>query len=208
MYQLKCKSIALAVEARAFRQQEAREKRLFHVQARDDAHRAGDHDGALRHDRRVKSLIGLKSNPQKMSDSELAADTARIAKWRKRAEVGKAKAKRSLDVFNGIRNHRLMKIRTEARVTLLAYGFLSGLSYRDMEPFSWTQPQWERVEILALRYRGSADEQAVKQRFAQWIEEALGGVEPKWKPTVVPGSVKDSSFDPAWVEMQRTRNAT
>lgn len=173
MYELKCKAIALAVEARAFKQQEQREKRL-------------------------------------------------LDKWKARAQLGRIKAAQrggalgpdpktvSSAVLRGIHLHRVNVIRKEARCALLAYGFVRGLSYVSMENFAWTQPDWDRVEKLAIRYSDTT-EQDVKQRFAQWRDEALGGVKANWVKTIQPGSIK-SIIDGyvysnrAWVEMQAIRN--
>jgi hypothetical protein len=127
-------------------------------------------------------------------------------KWKAAAAAGKAKFERNLTVYNGIRDHRLMMVRKEARCSLLAYGFLKGLKYQEMENFSWSQPNWDRVEKLALRYANRSTEQDIKQTFAQWRDEALNGVKPKWSDTVVPGSIGDLKWDPEWVHMQNERN--
>lgn len=164
-YQLKCKAIALEVEAKAFKKQEARERRL-------------------------------------------------LDKWKTRAELGRIKA--GLDPMKlkvhsvtaeGIRHHRLTRIRPEARNALLAYGFLRGMPYHKMENFSWTQPNWDRILKLATRY-SKESEQVVAQRFAQWLYEAKGDVKAKFHDTVVPGSIKSVMYDPEWVHFQDVRNST
>jgi hypothetical protein len=192
MYQLKCKAIALAVEAQAFKAQEQREKRL-------------------------------------------------LQKWKKRAELGRLKALQRGDLIlgpspegaysatlQGIHLHRVNMIRKEARCALLAYGFLKGRSYREMENFSWYQPNWERVKKLALRYAEESDEalltpeyketfqQVVAQQFAEWQDAALEGVQPRWAESVQPGSMRNSggnqnfnsvTYNADWIAMQRKRNA-
>jgi len=169
-YQLKCKAIALAAEAQAFKKQEQR-----------------------------------------------------LKKWKHRAEAGREKVKKlnrnyNPEVLQGIHLHRIKDVRKEARNALLAYGFVRGLRYVEMENFAWTQPNWDRIEKLAIRYSRES-EQDVKQAFGAWKDEALGGVTPKWSiqgpgkeiwdrwnDTMTPGSVKTVHFDPAWVTMQRKRN--
>ena len=191
MYQLKCKAIALATEAQAFKKQEQREKRL-------------------------------------------------LEKWKARAALGRLKASQRGElmgpdpkgayssVLRGIHLHRVMDIRKEARCALLAYGFLRGLAYREIENFSWYQPNWDRVKKLAIRYAEESDEdklvpeyketfqQAIAQKFAQWQDEALGGVQPRWAESVQPGSMRKSggnrnfnsvTYNADWIEMQRKRNA-
>ncbi len=177
MYQLKYKAIALAAEAKAFKQHE-------------------------RH----------------------AAD--RHAKWQARAALGRLKAQQRGELGQGqdpktvtsveqqgVYLHRLNRVRPEARNALLAYGFLKGKSYQEIENFSWTQPNWDRVLKLAIRY-GDLDEQVVAQRFAEWISEALGGVkQAKFIESIVPGTIKtmvdsDTGFNNCeWVKMQLARDS-
>ena len=51
-----------------------------------------------------------------------------------------------------LRNHRAVQVRREARHTLLAYGFIRGLKYREMEPNAFTVPDWERVKKMLKAY--------------------------------------------------------
>lgn len=128
----------------------------------------------------------------------------RAKKWEARAKIGRAKAERAAQY--GIREHRLMAVRTEARRNNLAYGFLLGRKYEQIERFSWTQPNWDKVLASAITYSGEP-EQVTRQKFAEWIGEALNGVEPKFSKTLVPGSVKNDEYDPDWVNMQIRRDA-
>jgi hypothetical protein len=84
-----------------------------------------------------------------------------------------------------------------------------------MENFSWSQPNWDRVEKLAIRY-GKLPEQTVKQSFSQWRDEALNGISPRWCESVQPGSMRNSggnrnpqsvTYNADWINMQRVRNA-
>lgn len=174
-YQLKCKAIALAAEAQAFKQQEQREKRLL------QKWKLRSQIGRLKAAARSGQLEGVV---QKMSGQDYSSVYS--------------------TTLQGIHLHRVKDIRKEARNALLAYGFVRGLSYRQIENFSWTQPNWDRVEKLALRYSNES-EQEVKQRFAQWLFEARGDVKPKYVETVVPGTVKTKMFDPDWVDFQLNR---
>jgi len=136
---------------------------------------------------------------------QIAFCRARAKKWEARAKLGRAKAERF--VAEGIRHHSLMVIRREARRNSLARGFLNGLKYHEVERFSWTQPDWDKVLASAVTYSGEP-EQVTRQKFAQWIGEALNGVPVKIPAkTVVPGSIKAATYDPDWVNMQIHRDA-
>ena len=207
-YQVKCKAIALAAEAREFKKQEQRELRLYRLAERDNLHKEGNEKAADAVDRHFRTYV-----PQKGEEdfggamaAAMASDreAIRVARWKAKAAAGRVKARRSLDVYHGIRDHRFMMIRTEARSTYLALGFLRGKAYHWIENFAWTQPNWDRVRKIAIRYAG-LPEQEVAQKFAQWQDEALNGVEAKYSQTLVPGSVRDDSFDPEWVKMQMNR---
>lgn len=86
----------------------------------------------------------------------------------------------------GLRDHRVTVVRSEARHTLLAYGFLRGRSYRQMEPTSEGLPNWDRVWKMIEKYgvcwdwsdkeessQGLKKRQAEqKERFEAWKSEA------------------------------------
>lgn len=48
--------------------------------------------------------------------------------------------------------HRVQPLRQEARSAHLAYGFIRGLTYDEMEPIRYTVPNWERVRTLIKKY--------------------------------------------------------
>jgi hypothetical protein len=68
--------------------------------------------------------------------------------------------------------HRINVVRKAARVAHLADGFLRGLPYAAMENFAYTSPDWDKVEDNAVRF-SSDDERTVKQRFAEWKDQAF-----------------------------------
>lgn len=171
--------------------------------------------------------IALEAETRAFKQHE-RSELARLAKWKKRAILGRLKATLRGDpvsgpdpktvssaVQQGVRLHRIKCIRPEARCTLLAYGFLRGLPYKVIENFAYTQPNWDRVARLAVRYSEDT-EQNVQQRFAQWQSEALGGVKSDWRKDIDAGSIKTTvdGWDGAnkfnnvdWVNMQLKRNA-
>ena len=53
--------------------------------------------------------------------------------------------------------HRHGVIRDEMRATLIAYGFVRGRAYEEIEPNALTQPDWDRVAKMVSRYGISYD---------------------------------------------------
>lgn len=51
-----------------------------------------------------------------------------------------------------LRNHRIHDLRREQRATLLAYAFLRGKKYREIEPTAKTEPAWDRVRSMVQKY--------------------------------------------------------
>lgn len=63
-------------------------------------------------------------------------------------------------------------VRSESRHSLLAYGFLRGRTYAQMEAWTWDKgPDFGRVEAIALRF-GGLKSQDIKQKFERWLQEA------------------------------------
>jgi len=94
-------------------------------------------------------------------------------KWKDRARAARAKAKDpkfSEDNFWSMRNHR-MELRVESRCSQLAYGFLRGRKYHQMEDVAYSAPDWSRIENIAKRF-SQDDPRLVIQSFAEWKDEA------------------------------------
>lgn len=76
-----------------------------------------------------------------------------------------------MDTFSGLRTHRTYDVRNESRSAQLAYGYLRGHKYRDLERTSKTEPNIERVTSLIIKYgtpnmsRYSKDSPALKSRI-------------------------------------------
>lgn len=61
--------------------------------------------------------------------------------------------KRAETYFWGLRAHRHNDVGIEQRATLLAYGFLNGKSYAQIEGNSFrTEPAWDRVRAMIRKY--------------------------------------------------------
>ncbi len=52
----------------------------------------------------------------------------------------------------GLHGHRVWDVRTEARVALLAYGYLRGKTYAQLEVNPRFPPSWARVRDLVVKY--------------------------------------------------------
>lgn len=89
-----------------------------------------------------------------------------------------------------LHQHRTEDVRSEARSTHLARGFIKGTSYAEMElplrpanqghiatkNMTRSAPNWARIEQLIKKYGVSYFDspEAMVQRFAQWRAEAEG----------------------------------
>lgn len=99
-------------------------------------------------------------------------------------------------MWHSLNGHRRGVVRSEARHSLLAYGFLRGRPYRVIENKCHEAPDWHRVEDLAVRF-GLTDgtvslktllktpspwdvsRQQIKQRLEQWVQEGTNKEEIK-----------------------------
>lgn len=77
----------------------------------------------------------------------------------------------SLNTRINLHEHRVNHVRKEARAALLAYGFLNGRDYQEIEGFTRTGFSWKRVEELIKKY-GEGEPQKLLQQFAEWRDAA------------------------------------
>jgi len=54
----------------------------------------------------------------------------------------------------GLAAHRRFDVRNEQRAALLAYAFLRGRRYKQLEPKCYLPPNWSKVESLVAKYGG------------------------------------------------------
>ncbi len=86
-----------------------------------------------------------------------------------------------------LHEHRIAKVRPEIRAALLAYGFLRGRTYLQIENNTKSRPPWTLViknikqfgvfmtsdQLIEKGYTDlSEQESALKQRFAEWIDNS------------------------------------
>jgi hypothetical protein len=74
-------------------------------------------------------------------------------------------------IFKGLQWHRIWDVRNEARITNIAYGFLRGHEYKDIERNTTKEIRWSRVEGLVLKY-GEGDIDELHDRFLDWKKRA------------------------------------
>src|SRR5215467_2049938 len=54
--------------------------------------------------------------------------------------------------YHGMHNHNQTVVRSASRSAQLAYGFLKGNQYNDIEYSAKTMPNWKMVRIFAMRF--------------------------------------------------------
>lgn len=80
-----------------------------------------------------------------------------------------------------LRHHHIHEARPEARAALLAYGFIRGRAYHQIERDAKTAPNWDRVGDLVRKF-GSAgmqslDKAMVKEALLVWRDAVALGLE-------------------------------
>lgn len=156
---LKVKIKTLAAEASDIRNQE----RKININARARKRMARD----LQLGPRVYGT-GRKRDHDRIefqTEAQIARLEKKLARSRARLQNPKATS-----AFWGLHNHRTNDVRKEARSSLIAYGFLRGLTYHQIEQ-SNKPVDWDRVEAIIKKY-GEDDIRERMQRFAEWKETA------------------------------------
>jgi len=141
--------------------------------------------------------------------AQILKEEEQFARWRARGAKANANREKYLAKSTLLHNKRVNKVRNDARSLHLAYGFLAGHAYRDIEPISYVQPNWVRVQELVLAYCDDDKKETIIDKFSAWIVEAAGageilshgGVMSKrnWAMQPQPRSVKGQWMTRAWV---------
>lgn len=77
-------------------------------------------------------------------------------------------------IFWALRDHRATPVGTESRAALLAYGYLRGRKFQQLETApkkegkAWRMPQWNRVIDLVCKYGTEKDRDAVVNSLRDW----------------------------------------
>lgn len=96
----------------------------------------------------------------------IRSQTRKMLKWARRAQDAQKKAL-AYERFSSTDLHRKLIVRKECRAANLAYGFLRGRGYRQMETKSYEDPLWEKVLGMIERF-GEGDKRDLRQRFSEW----------------------------------------
>lgn len=76
-------------------------------------------------------------------------------------------------IRDSLREHRKVVVRPYTRNAILAYGFLRGRAYAQMEPKRYTDPDWGQIERMILKHGGYAGLPTdLLQTFERWKQEA------------------------------------
>lgn len=94
-------------------------------------------------------------------------------------EDAKELAQRDYDIFWGLQHHRKNVVRKEARDTHIAYCFLRGRAFEDIERTRYTNPDWKNIERMVLTF-GEVDERILKQQFEEWVQQAKAIIPKNW----------------------------
>jgi hypothetical protein len=99
----------------------------------------------------------------------------RIRRQHNNSRVSEDNIKIHEKVRADLHEHRLNVVREESRAAHVAYGFLNGYKYRDLEnDHTRLQPHWNRILDLVYKYgeKGTPDDRAID--LLTWMNE--GGV--------------------------------
>lgn len=80
--------------------------------------------------------------------------------------------------YEGLREHRLNVVRKHSRLNGLAYGFLRGTPYAQMEAKTHSPPDFGEIRKLAKRFGAVGD----LSRWDQWLRDAERHLELQWYP--------------------------
>lgn len=151
---LKVKIKTLAAEAQDIRRQE----RKFNIGARAR--------------KRLDRALALGSIYRSSMDNREKLTPAMEKRIEKKLEHHRRLQRnvRAMKAFDGLRAHRVGPVRKEARSSFIAYGFLRGLAYSQIEK-SEKPVDWERVESLVKKY-GEGDIRDMMQKLAEWKDAA------------------------------------
>jgi hypothetical protein len=76
--------------------------------------------------------------------------------------------KKNHPIRMGLMTHRKFEVRPEQRSALLAYGFLRGRRYKQLEAKCHTEPNWNRVRDLVAKYGSEQDRKMIADSLHLW----------------------------------------
>ena len=110
----------------------------------------------------------LRSRPYRRArDAAYAAYLASTANQMPELPEEAQKLSRHDTIFWKLREHRTFEVRSEARNTVIAYGYLRGLPYAAIEQKSETSPDWNRIAKMIEKY-GTKDVLEKRMPLKDW----------------------------------------
>lgn len=85
------------------------------------------------------------------------------------ARIIRKEEKRNKEFQRGLKDHRTGIVREEARHTLLAYGFLRGRSYHQIEHKDSKAPNWDKVKKMVEKY-GTVNHYLDNETYAEYTK--------------------------------------
>lgn len=76
--------------------------------------------------------------------------------------------RRNHPIRMGLMFHRKWDVRREQRSALLAYGYLRGRRYKQLEAKCFQQPNWDRIIELIAKYGTTTDKKAIGEQLRIW----------------------------------------
>jgi len=66
-------------------------------------------------------------------------------------------------------SHRVNQLRPITRATHVAYGLLRGLGYHQIEPTSKSEPDWDKVRKMVVKYSDLSNEKSNLAILNEWV---------------------------------------
>lgn len=82
------------------------------------------------------------------------------------------KSEKFYDIYQNLRHRRVHELRVRARHELLAYAFLRGFDYEEVEIFAYFSPDFDLIERIIFEYIEGEDPRVVKQQYEEWVQLA------------------------------------
>lgn len=83
---------------------------------------------------------------------------------------------KAMERQQGLYQHLRDVVRPEARASYIAYGFLRGRTYSEIEENSQTKPDWEKVQRLIEKFA-----EVGSQVWKPQLEHFMNGLRPEWQ---------------------------
>lgn len=127
-----------------------------------------------RHRKRLERALDLRSIPSgKDGSSREILTQAQLDRIQKKLDRARAQFhnNRAGMAFNSLRDHRKNEVRSHARSSFLAYGFIRGLEYKQIENLSYSEPDWMEVRRLIEKFSEEGS-QTWAVRFEEFKQQA------------------------------------